>query len=196
MFWGSLFLITLGVFAIIQPFYKYHSSQYEKYETDYMTLSGRLINNPHYWTTSGKQSKTILRLELDSYPGAHFDNDYEVLDATDYQAVLSDIKFNDSVTIKVLKNDFENGFLKRNNYSPLQRVFSAKYNFRFYFLEFNGKEYVDTKNIGQFAEDRKMRMLCWNLVISIFFLFFGLRLLVSEVKKTYLLPTTKNEQLI
>lgn len=166
----SISFSSLGFWFLILPFYEYRASIYQKTDEQLLTISGVLIDEPAYWTTSGKQSKTTLRIELDSYPGAFFDNAYEFLDATDYKGVLRDIKFKDTVTIKVDSIEFEKRFIKRSDLPSIRRVFNSKYYFSFYSLIYKKREYVKREEIYNYASKRRNKDLIGSIIVGIIFI--------------------------
>lgn len=173
-------LAILGLTGICSPFYYYRVSTYIKDDKDLTTLTAYLINHPKYLTSgSGKSSRKILRLQLDGYPGVSFDNDDVLLGITEYKSVLNDIKSHDTVTITVLKNDFENGYLQRESYSPSEKIFKTKDHFNFYSLIFKNRNYVDFSQIGESVNNRKIRLIISNGLFGGIFLICGILLLIK-----------------
>ena len=135
-------LIALGViFSNIIPAEK---SDYRKSESELISLTSHLSNPPIYLQQPGVKTggKYALRLDLVDYPGIHFDNDNEFLDATDFKTFLADAKFKDKVTIKVSKEDFSKYYLNRDSLSTFQKFAHPQDDFSFFSLVFDNKEYV------------------------------------------------------
>lgn len=169
----SITISLLGFWILILPFYQYRSSIYQKTDRELLTITGVLIDEPAYWTTNGKQSKTTLRIELNSYPGAFFDNSYEFLDATDYSGILRDIRFNDTLSLKVDSIEFEERFMKRADLPAVKRAFNSKYYFSFYSLIYAKKEYVKREEIYNYAVIRRNKALIGSILIGTIFIAAG-----------------------
>jgi hypothetical protein len=147
-------LIIGGSFLLIWSFIPINPGKYRKPDSELRVLTSYLINPPKYFKRVGKENRTFLRLELDQLIGAYFENEDEFLEATDWQAVLKEIKYHDTVTIRVLKDQFEKNYQQRSSLSPFELAINhPSYRFSFYSLQCRGKEYVG--DIYKIARQRR-----------------------------------------
>lgn len=167
----GLGLIFIGVYILIDGFIPVNPKKYNKPDSEFSELTAYLINTPKYIERGGKTSSKFLRLELDSYSGAFFDNEGEFLDAMNWKNVMDDIKYHDTVTIKVLKYEFDKYYLNRNSLPLFKRFFNSSGRFNFYSLKFKGKEYV--KDIYEAAESRRKRNIIYRVLIGGLIIFCG-----------------------
>jgi hypothetical protein len=154
-------LILLGLYLLVGNFIPVNADKYRKHDSKLTTLTAYLINPPQYFKQKGKNGRTFLRLELDQIVGVLFENENEFLDATDWEAVLSEINYHDTVTIKVLKERFDRFYVNKSSLSEFEKVINHPIErFSFYSLQFRGKEYVH--DIYEAAKKRHKD----NLVLS------------------------------
>ncbi len=133
----------IGLFLIIDNFLPVDKSKYKVPEKDLVTLTGYLINDPAYHKSSGNGSSTNFKIELNTYPGVDFQNESIFLKATQWEKIKTDVKYNDTVIIKVLKSDFDNKYIKRDSMSFFGKIANIPLRkFEFYSFKFEGKEYV------------------------------------------------------
>ena len=171
-------LILIGLLVIGNIYLPINSNEYVNRNEDLLTLRNYLINDPIYQKGTGK-SRTFFGLVLNGYPGANFQNEYEYLQATDWTSAVKDIKYQDTVTIKVLKNNFEKFYLNRNSLSFFQQIIYHPIDrFEFYSLEYNGKEYVN--NLFQSAKDYKEERNVISFVIGLMFIGTGIYSLFAK----------------
>jgi hypothetical protein len=157
-------LIVLGLYILIENFIPLNRNKYQKAENEFTSLTAYLINPPQYIKHNGKNGGPFLRLQLDEIVGVKFDNAAEFLEATNWQEVLEDIRYHDTVTIKVLKDLFEKYYINKSSLSEFDKVISHPVDrFNFYSLRFKGKEYV--RDIYEVAEQRrKNNIIRWSIV--------------------------------
>ncbi|NOT92964.1 hypothetical protein [Ferruginibacter sp.] len=116
----GVLIILLCVYFIINLYSPTDRRDYEKSNSELFTLTNYLINDLVYNMGTGKK-RTYLKLVLNGYPGITFENENEYLQATSWQEVLKDIKYNDTISIKVLKNKFKNFIWKKVRYQHLRQ---------------------------------------------------------------------------
>ena len=97
-------------------------SKYHIPEKDLITLTGYLINDPKYHKSSGKGSSTNFKIELNTYPGVDFQNESVFLKATEWEKIKTDVKYHDTIIIKVLKSDFDKKYIRRDSMSVLEKL--------------------------------------------------------------------------
>ena len=160
-------LIIVGLYLLISNFIPIKSNKYRKQDSELTVLTAYLINPPKYFKRVGKNDRTFLRLELDQLIGAYFENEDEFLEATDWKAVLKEIKYHDTVTIRVLKDQFEKEYLQRSSLSPFQMVINHPSDrFSFYSLQCRGKEYI-----GDIYEAARLRRKRHQLLFAVVYVF-------------------------
>ena len=139
---GSICL-CIGLFLIIDNL-TIDKSKYSVADKDLMTLTGYLISDPYYHqSTGGKGSSTYLKIELSTYPGLVFQNAGAFLKATEWEFIIAEVKYHDTVNIKVLKSEFEKKYLKRDSLTMLQQIaYYPFHKFSFYSFKFRDKEYM------------------------------------------------------
>jgi hypothetical protein len=144
---GALFFI-IGMTLLINAIMPINKSEYAPEEKELLPIRNHLINPPKILLSGGKASSRYILIEMNGYPGATFKNEHIFLKATNWEAAIKDIKYTDTITLKVSKKAFEETYIKKKK--------SSKYSF--YSLVFNGKEYVS--NIYDTAKkDRKEGMI-------------------------------------
>jgi hypothetical protein len=176
----GIILVVLGVIWLINVFIPVSQSKYKKEENELTTLTAYLINDPKYTRDGGRNSSQVLRLELDEIVGVFFDNDGAFLDATDWKAVLKEIKYHDTVTIKVDRSEFERFYIKKSDLTQFQRFIHAPIDrFRFYSLKFKGKEYVH--DIYESAERVRKESMLITILLCVAIIFFGITIIIKKI---------------
>lgn len=169
----GLALIVSGLSLVVYSFTPVKKQKYSKSDQELTSLTAYLINPPQYLRSGGKNSREFLRLELDGYVRAYFENDSEFLDATDWRAVLKEIKYHDTVTIKVLKKRFDRFYVNQNSLSSFEKIiYHPTERFNYYSLQFKGKEYIH--DIYEAAEKLRKRTLIIRIVVSILLIYLGI----------------------
>ena len=153
-------------------------SEYEKSDEDLMFLTNYLINEPEYQKGTGK-NRTFLRLELNGYPGVSFENEDEFLQATSWQSVLKDIKYHDTVSIRVLKNKFQKFYLNKDSLSVFEKIINYPSDrFEFYSLRYKDKEYVN--NLFDTAKSYKNERATGRFIMGLIFIGIGIYILIAR----------------
>jgi hypothetical protein len=164
-------LIFIGLYVIADIYIPIDNTKYERKDEELLTLTNYLINDPKYQKDTGK-SRTFIRLELNSFPGANFENEYEYLHATSWTSALQDIKYHDTITIKVLKSKFEKFYLHRDSLSIFEQIIYHPIDrFEFYSLRYKDKEYLN--NLSQAAKEYNEERSVSRFVIGLMFIGMG-----------------------
>lgn len=136
-------------------------------EDQYVTVTGQLMGDPYYHTArETKKIGEILKVELNTYPGISFENEGYDLLGTDWQAIRAEVKYPDTVALKVLKSEYEKNRLQNDSMALYHEVYKYPVDkFRFYSFKCRNKEYV-TNNYGTTINLPKGKSL--PIVLSIF----------------------------
>ncbi len=138
---GTL-LSCLGGFLILNNFIPVSKSKYSIKQNQLLTLTGYLSNDPSYYR-GGKANTEHFLVELNTYPGVNFQNEAIFLTATDWESIQAEVKYHDTVSLKVLKAAFERNYVNRHSMSFFQRIANSPIEkFDFYSFKFKDKEYV------------------------------------------------------
>jgi hypothetical protein len=160
----------IGLCAIFFRFIPVDKSQYQVPENDLMTLTGYLIRAPKKFIES---SSSYFIIELNTYPGADFQNRNIFLEATEWKKIIAEVKYHDTVSIKVLKSDFEKKYIKRDSMSFIEKVANLPYDkFEFYSFKFRDKEYV--LDLYETAKQNRQDNKLTSSIIGFFFIGMGL----------------------
>jgi len=171
----GLAVIVSGLSFSVHSFTPVKKQKYSKSDKELTALTAYLINPPQYYKGGGRNSRAFLRLELDGYVRAYFENDDVFLEATDWKAVLKEIKYHDTVTIKVLKKRFDKFYVNQNSLSSFEKIIlHPTERFNFYSLQFKGKEYI--QDIYQAAEKLRKRNLVLTTIICILIILIGVHI--------------------
>ena len=164
----------------LSNFFPVDKSKYLVSEKNLITLTGYLINDPYYHkSTGGKGSSNYFKIELDTYPGVDFKNGSIFLKATQWKSIKAEVKYHDTVTIKVLKSDFEKKYLKRDSMSILQIIaYYPFHKFSFYSFRFRNKEYVT--DLYEAAKQHQQDGLFPQLIIGLVFVGMGIYSFVAK----------------
>lgn len=174
----GVLIILICVYFIINLYLPTDKRKYEKSNSDLLLLTNYLINDPVYNIGTGK-NRTYLKLVLNGYPGITFENENEYLQATSLQAVLKDIKYNDTISIKVLKSKFKKFYLEKDSLSTFESIINYPSNrLEFYSLSYKGKEYVN--NLFATAESYNDERFTGRLVMCIIFIGIGIYTLMAK----------------
>jgi hypothetical protein len=139
---GTVFC-CLGLFLLIYFLSPADKSQYIPGDSQLTTLTSYLISDPYYNEGRGKGNSTRFEIKLSGYPGINFQNESVFLRATEWKSIMADVRSGDTVSIKVLKSDFEKLYIKRDSMTFFQQFANHPYNrFAFYSFKFKNKEYV------------------------------------------------------
>ncbi len=140
---AGTFFCLLGVILGINFISTPDKSEYLPGDEKLTTLTGYLTMEPQYQAGSGKNQSACFEIKLSGYPGVNFRNGGVYLRATQWKSAMTEIKTDDTVSIKVLKSDFEKLYLKRDEMGFFQQLANHPLdNFEFYSLKHKGKEYV------------------------------------------------------
>jgi len=171
--------LYIGLFLIIDNF-TIDKSKYSVADKDLITLTGYLINDPYYHkSTGGKGSSTYLKIELNTYPGLAFQNGSEFLKATQWESIKAEVKYHDTVFIKVLKSDFEKKYLKRDSLTMLQQIaYYPFHKFSFYSFRFRNKEYMT--DLYKAAKQHQQDKLFIQLLGGLAFVGMGIYFFVAK----------------
>lgn len=170
---GTIFS-CVGLFLTLDCLIPVNKSNYSIREDQLMTITGYLINDPYFSRSSGgKGSSTHLLIELNTYPGVRFQNEGVFLIATDWKSIKADVKYHDTVFLKVLKSDFEYYYLKKDSLSVFQQI--ANYpldKFEFYSFRFKEKEYVS--DLYEAAVKKQQNNLIPQFLLGLAFIGMGI----------------------
>lgn len=176
---GTIFS-CIGLFLLIDNILPIDKSKYNIPEKDLIPLTGYLINEPKYRKSSGKGSSTNFKIELDTYPGVVFQNESVFLKATEWEKIIADVKYHDTVIIKVLKSDFDIKYIKRDSLSVFRQIANMPLDkFEFYSFKFKDKEYVSDllEAAKQHQQDNRLASFIMSLV------FIGMGIFSFTTKK-------------
>ena len=170
---GTIFS-CVGLFLTLDNFIPVDKTKYSIAENQLTTLTGYLINEPYYHKSSGgKGSSTYFKIELNTYPGINFQNESVFLKATKWESIKAEVKYHDTVSLKVLKADFERNYLKKDSMSIFQQVVNYPFDkFEFYSFVFKGKEYVS--DLYEAAKQKQQDNLFPQFLIGLAFIGMGI----------------------
>ncbi len=171
-------LCGIGIYLIVYFFSSAYTAQYVLNDKQLTTLTGYLISTPYYHEASGRTS-SYFEIKLDAYPGISFRNESVFLDATRWKSVMADIKYGDTVFIKVHAGDFEKLYLKRDEMNFFQQLANHPVNnFSFYSLKFKNKEYVS--DLYRAAKNEMNDHLFSRTLLSVMFIAMGIYCFVAK----------------
>jgi hemerythrin len=171
-------LVLIGLYIIADIYIPIDNAKYERKDEELLTLTNYLINDPKYQKGTGK-SRTFIRLELNGFPGANFENEHQYLQATSWASALTDIKYHDTITIKVLKRKFDKFYTNRDSLSVLEEIFYHPIDrFEFYSLRYKNKEYVN--NLTQAAKEYYEERAVSTFVIGLMLIGMGVFSLLAK----------------
>lgn len=138
---GTIFS-SVGLFLILDNFIPVNKCKYSIPEDNLTTVTGYLIKEPYYHKSSGgKGSSTYFQVELNTYPDISFRNEGVFLKATSWKAIKDEVKYNDTVWLKVLKTEFEKKIIKKNSLNIFQHIANSPIDkIEFYSFRFRDKE--------------------------------------------------------
>ncbi len=176
---GTIFS-ALGLFLTMDNFLPINKAKYNTPDNDLMTLTGYLINDPYYHKSSGgKGSSTYFKIELNTYPGVDFQNESIFLKATQWESIKAEVKYHDTVKVKVLKSEFETNYLKRDSMTVLQKIVNYPFDkFKFYSFKFRDKEYVT--DLYEAAKQHQQDNLVPQFIIGLAFIGMGIYCFVTK----------------
>jgi len=176
---GTIFS-CIGLFLTLDNFLPINKSKYYIADKDLMTLTGYLINDPYYHKSSGgKGSSTYFKIELNAYPGVDFQNESVFLKATRWESIKAEVKYHDTVNIKVLKLDFERKYLNRDSMTVFQQIANYPFHkFEFYSFKFRDKEYVT--DLYEAAKQHQQDNLFPQFIIGLAFVGMGIYSFVAK----------------
>lgn len=175
---GGLITIFGLVVAFFAPTFFVPASDYARSADSFATLTSPLSTTPYYFYKRGNGKsggRYTIRLRLQNHPEILFDNSGFLLDATDYRAILKDMKADDTVSMLVLKNKLSRYGSAKIPQSILEQFNIPPY-LEFYSLKFKGKEYVS--NLKQTEDKDRQDLVIPSIIFGSLFVFFGLRYMI------------------
>jgi hypothetical protein len=170
LFLLAIFLLCVAASVLIGAFLPVRKMRYAVDKTRLMTLTGYLADDPAYHIGGRNPNFQIL---LHTYPGIFFKNSDILLDATDRVSIKRDIKYHDTVEIKVMREEFEKYYIKRDSMNVWQKAATLRYDhFSFYSLRFRNKEYI--RDLYETAKREKRENRQMNIGYAIVFFLLGL----------------------
>jgi hypothetical protein len=175
---GSIFSFV-GLFLVYNANTSVDKNEYEKNESELEAITTKLLLKPYYKKRRGKSGTTSLKLYLDGYPRISFENEYEFLKATDFENAVREMNEGNTVSVKVLKSDYEERYIKGESISDFQKIANPELGkLRFYSLVFKEKEYVN--NLFEVAKTHKADKQLLQSFFGLLFIGFGIFSFVTK----------------
>jgi hypothetical protein len=175
---GSIFSLV-GLFLIYDANTPVDKNEYDKNESELTTIKTTLLLKPYYKKRGGKSGSSSLKLYLDGYPRINIENENDFLKATDFENAVKELNEGDTVSIKVLKTDYEERYIKEESISDLRKIANPGLGrLRFYSLVSNGKEYVN--NLLEVAKTQKADKQLLQSFFGLIFIGMGIYFFVTK----------------
>ena len=102
-----------------------------------------------------------------------------ILKATQWESIKAEVKYHDTVKVKVLKSEFETNYLKRDSMTVLQKIVNYPFDkFKFYSFKFRDKEYVT--DLYEAAKQHQQDNLVPQFIIGLAFIGMGIYCFVTK----------------
>jgi hypothetical protein len=163
-------ICLIGIIIFYLNFRPVRKIDYNIAEEKLLTLTNYLSDDPTYIKGS-KHIREGFRLQLNGYPGIYFENHGVLLAATEWGEFNTQVKYRDTISIKVIKKDFEKYYLYRDSLSPIQKLTNHNDSYNFYSLVFKNKEYVT--DIYEAAKDVRNDSLMPSFIVGITIILIG-----------------------
>lgn len=171
---SGIIFSAIGLFLVSDNFIPIDKSKYLVEESKLKVLQGYLISKPYFHkSTGGKGSSNYFVIQLDTYPGLKFQNESIFLRATNWELINAEVKLNDTISIKVLKAEFETNYLKKDSMNIFQKIANYPFDkFQFYSFNFKNKEYMTDLYVA--AKNHQQDKLFIQFLLGLGFIGMGI----------------------